>query len=346
MRAPLNLKSSIKEFSYSIGFHLVGFTDPQVEEKIKERYLRWIRENKHAGLWYLEDKQRIRARFNPAYLLEDVKSIIVFGVSYKDHLFGMHVKKKRAFISSYALRRDYHKVIKKKLREVKRFINNNVKDAKFRIFVDTAPVLERYFAYKAGLGFIGKNNFLINPQIGGAVFLGEIFTNIEFEPDIPLNRACGECKLCIQACPTGALSPYSIDLTRCISYHTIENKKEVIEPSLARLFGNRIFGCDECAIVCPYNKKTVTIEPFFGEGARDDLAGIPLSELIKMDENQFNKKFSTTPVKRAGYYTILRNVLIAISNSNDPSLIEEARFFCTRTQNPLLIGECKALGFS
>ncbi len=344
MKGSHHLKDLIREFSLSIGFHLVGFTDPAVDEATRKRYLKWIHEKKHANLWYLEEKQRIYARFNPDYLLEGVKSIIVFGVSYNDKLIGRKVDKTQAFISTYALRRDYHRVIKKKLKEVVKFIESIGKDIKSRIFVDSAPVLERYFAKKAGLGFIGKNNFLINPELGGLLFLGEIFTNLEIEPDPPLRKNCGACTLCIDACPTNALSPFEIDLNRCISYHTIENRDKVIKPQLARHFGNRIFGCDECSIACPYNRKIHLVEPFFGEKARWDLANLELSELLEMSRDEFQERFKGTPIKRAGYDAIMRNVLIAVSNSENNKLIDKAKKVCIYSKSVLIREQCRALG--
>lgn len=346
MKASHHLKDLIREFSLSIGFHLVGFTDPVVDELTRKRYLKWIQNKKHANLWYLEEKLRIHARFNPEYLLKGVKSIIVLGVSYNDRSFKRETVERQAFISSYALRRDYHRVIRKKLKEVVKFIEGEVKGVKSRIFVDTAPVLERYFAYKAGLGFIGKNNFLINPELGGLLFLGEIFTDLEIEADAPLKKNCGICTLCIDACPTHALLPFEIDLNRCISYHTIENRDEIVDFRLARLFGNRIFGCDECAIACPYNNKNgFSVIPYFGEKVRWDLAGLDLSKLLEMNMEDFEEKFRGTPIRRTGYEALMRNVLIAVSNSEDSNLIDRAKKICKDSKSTLIQRQCKELGF-
>ncbi len=337
------LQEDIVHFAKKIGFHLVGFTTPYVDNETKERFLRWIKENKHAGLWYLEEKRRLIMRFHPEKLMDGVKSIIVFGVSYKDNLFTRRVPSDRGYISLYALRRDYHRVMKKKLKKVVEFIQEHESGLKARIFVDSAPILERYFAYKAGIGFIGKNNFIINPIIGGLIFLGEIFTNLEFKVSEPLSQSCAGCSLCIDACPTGALKPFELNLNLCISYHTIENKG-IVPLFVANNMKNRIFGCDECAIACPYNKKQNNIQPFFNEDSLEHLQGIPLEELVKMTEEDFNNIFKGTPVKRAGYEVFMRNVIIAIYNSKKEHLFKLAREQCQKSTSILIRKTCKKMG--
>ncbi len=338
-------KDILREFALSIGFHLIGFTDPHVNNETKERFLRWIDENKHAGLWYLSEKERLKTRFHPERLLEGVKTVIVFGVSYRDNLFGRHVEDDRAYISTYALRRDYHKVMKKKLKAVVEFMKEYVPQMRTRIFVDTAPIFERYFAQKAGVGFIGKNNFLINPELGGLIFLGEILTDFEFQPDSPIVHSCGSCNLCIDACPTGALLPYDIDLSLCISYHTIENNKGLIDRRVEEHMGNRVFGCDECAIACPYNERGKDVISFFGEDIREDLFGIPILKLLRMNEHEFNTIFHDTPIRRTGYTAFMRNVLVAACNTKSSNLVEEAKRLCNLAEDELLVKTCRQLAF-
>ncbi len=338
------LQRDITHFARKLGFHLVGFARPEVDKRTREYFLKWVKQAKHAGLWYLADKKRLALRFNPVNLMKDVKSIIVFGVSYKDNLFGKRVPSHKGYISVYALRRDYHSIIKDRLKEVVRFIKKTEPSFKGRVFVDTAPVLERYFAYKAGLGFIGKNNFLINPFLGGLIFIGEIFSSIEFEPTEPLNLSCAECSLCIDSCPTGALSEYSMDLNLCISYHTIENRKGVIPREVIDNMQNIIFGCDECALACPYNSQDIPdIEPFFGYENLECLQGLDLEKLLKISEEEFRETFKGTPVERVGYYTFMRNVIIASFNSNNRHLIEMARQKCKSLQEPVIRHTCMSL---
>ncbi len=341
-----SLQKEIENFAIQSGFHLIGFTTPDVSEKIKEYFIRWVQEGKHAGLWYLEDKRRLMLRFNPGKLMEEVKSIIVFGVSYKDGLFGQYVSSDKAYISTYALRKDYHKVMKKKLKKIVDFIKEREPQLKARIFVDSAPVLERYFAQRAGLGFIGKNNFLINPILGGLIFLGEIFTNLEFKSSKPLNISCSECSLCVDSCPTGALSPYEVDLNLCISYHTIENKDALIPEKVMANMKNMVFGCDMCALSCPYNAKASSdsVEPYFGEKSLSELQGIPLEVLLGLTEAEFRDMFKGTPVLRAGYTAFLRNVIIAAYNSKNNSLLESARKKCVLLTDRIVQKTCIELG--
>lgn len=339
------LREEIIDFSKRIGFHLVGFTTPEVEDSVRTRFINWIQHGKHAELWYLEDEHRLKLRFNPDLLLSGVRSIIVFGVSYRDNLFGKRVQSHRGYISIYALRQDYHTVIKKKLKEVANFILERRPSSRMRIFVDSAPVLERYFAYKAGLGFIGKNNFLINPLLGSLIFLGEIFTDLEFESSSPLFYTCGRCSNCIDSCPTGALKPYEIDLNLCISYHTIENRENTIPNFVSERMKNMVFGCDLCALNCPYNKKDKEEKSnFFGEESLSSLQGIPLTSLLEMNEDQFKKTFKGTPILRVGYFAFLRNVIIAARNSGNKDLIEYARKKCALESNALVRKSCIELG--
>ena len=225
-------------------------------------------------------------------------------------------------ISVYARGRDYHDVIKGKLKELAGFLAARA-DADVKVFVDTAPVMEKPLAAAAGLGWQGKHTVLVSREFGNWLFLGTIFTTAALPPDEPEADHCGSCRRCLDACPTDAFpAPYVLDARRCISYLTIEHKGP-IAPELRPLMGNRIFGCDDCLAVCPWNKFAQA-----GREARlaqrDDLAAPPLAELARLDEAAFRARFAGTPIKRTGRDRFVRNVLIAIGNSGAAALAAEA----------------------
>lgn len=228
----------------------------------------------------------------------------------------------RATISVYARGRDYHDVIKGKLKEAAGYLAARA-GSDVKVFVDTAPVMEKPLAQAAGLGFQGKHTVLVSRELGNWLFLGAIFTTAELPPDAPEPERCGSCRRCLDACPTAAFpAPYRLDARRCISYLTIEHKGP-IDRELRPLMGNRVFGCDDCLAVCPWNK-------FAQAGrearlaARDDLDAPPLGELARLDDAAFRARFAGTPVKRTGRDRFLRNVLVAVGNSGDPGLAADA----------------------
>jgi epoxyqueuosine reductase len=241
--------------------------------------------------------------------------------------------KDRGTISVYARNRDYHDVVKGKLKELAGFLAAR-SGADVKVFVDTAPVMEKPLAQAAGLGWQGKNTLLVSREFGSWLFLGSIFTTAELAPDDPEPDHCGSCSRCLDVCPTNAFpAPYRLDARRCIAYLTNEHKGP-IAAELRPLMGNRIFGCDDCLAVCPWNK--------FAETAREarlaaqaDLAAPPLAELVRLDEAAFRQRFSGTPIKRTGRDRFLRNVLIAIGNSGEPGLAPEAER-CLADASPLV----------
>jgi epoxyqueuosine reductase len=248
---------------------------------------------------------------------------VVLGMNYGpgfDPLDSLD-KRDRATISVYARSRDYHDVIKGKLKELAGFLARA--GAEVKVFVDTAPVMEKPLAAAAGLGWQGKHTVLVSRDFGNWLFLGSIFTTAELPPDEPEPERCGSCRRCLDICPTDAFpAPFRLDSRRCISYLTIEHKGH-IGPELRDKIGNRIFGCDDCLAVCPWNK--------FAQAGREarlsqrqDLAAPPLAELARLDDAAFRARFAGTPVKRAGRDRFIRNVLIAIGNSGSPELAEEA----------------------
>jgi epoxyqueuosine reductase len=253
----------------------------------------------------------------------DAKSIIMLGMSYGPERDPLEVLglRSRGAISVYAQGADYHDVIKSKLKTLAARVQD-VAQGEVRIFVDTAPVMEKPIAAKAGLGWQGKHTNLVSRDFGSWLFLGSIFTTAEIDPDLPEEDHCGACRRCLDVCPTNAfVAPYQLDARACISYLTIEHKGHIgIEYREA--MGNRIFGCDDCLAVCPWNKfATVAREAKLSVRAESD--NPPLAELLQLDEAAFRARFRGTPIKRTGRDRFLRNVLIAAGNSGDESLVPQ-----------------------
>ncbi|WP_097141504.1 tRNA epoxyqueuosine(34) reductase QueG [Rhizobium subbaraonis] len=267
--------------------------------------------------WMAETRDR---RADPRALWSEVRSVVLFGMNYgpDEDPRDVLAMKNSAAISVYAKNRDYHDVIKGKLKEVAtRFAARAGEDVK--VFVDTAPVMEKPLAMQAGLGWQGKHTNLVSRDFGSWLFLGSMFTTAELIADDPERDHCGSCRACLDACPTSAFpAPYRIDARRCISYLTIEHKG-TIERELRPLLGNRIYGCDDCLAACPWNKfAAVAAEMKFH--ARDDLRAPKLAELLTLDDAAFRTRFSGSPVKRIGRDRFVRNVLIAAGNSGDAAL--------------------------
>lgn len=263
-------------------------------------------------------------RADPKILWPEVRSVILLGLNYgpAENPLGELERKDRGYISVYARNRDYHDVIKGKLKEAAGFLASKA-SSDVKVFVDTAPVMEKPLAEAAGLGWQGKHTVVISREFGNWLFLGAIFTTAELPADEPERDHCGSCRRCLDICPTKAFpAPYQLDARRCISYLTIEHKGHIPE-ELRSGIGNRIFGCDDCLAICPWNKFAQA-----GREARlmqrDDLAVLPLKELARLDDPTFRTRFSGTPVKRTGRDRFIRNVLIAIGNSGDAGLAEEA----------------------
>jgi epoxyqueuosine reductase len=287
--------------------------------------------------WMAETFER---RVDPRKLMPDAKSVVMLGLNYgplADPLTALGRPDVGA-ISVYARHRDYHDVIKGKLKELAAFVVAAARPEKtdVKVFVDTAPLMEKPLAARAGLGWQGKHTNLVSREFGSWLFLGAILTNLDLTPDAPEADHCGQCRACLDACPTGAFpAPYQLDARRCISYLTIE-----LEGPIPREFrsaiGNRIYGCDDCLAVCPWNK-------FASEGreaklgARADLNAPPLAELARLDDASFRSLFAGGPIKRVGRARFVRNVLIAIGNSKDRALakVAEERL---RDESPLVRG--------
>jgi len=273
-------------------------------------------------------EETLERRTHPQGLWDEAKAIIVLGVNYGPEMDPLAALERPEIgaISTYARRRDYHDVLKGRLKLLAGWIaaQDVGEGAGFKVFIDTAPVMEKPLAQQAGLGWQGKHTNLVSRGFGSWLFLGSIFTNLDWPADPSESDHCGACRACLDICPTQAFDgPYRLDARRCVSYLTIEHKG-AIPPALRVGIGNRIFGCDDCLAVCPWNK--------FAQKAREaklaergDLAALPLERLAALDDAGFRALFATTPIKRVGHKRFLRNVLIAIGNSGRADLAPSAR---------------------
>lgn len=316
------LKRAFVERAKQIGFDTIRITAPDSIPLAPERLKAWLEAGHHGSMdWMVETAER---RADPRTLWPEVRSIILLGVNYgptSDPLAALS-QKDCGLISIYARNRDYHDVIKGKLKEIAGFLAARA-SSDVKVFVDTAPVMEKPLAEAAGLGFQGKHTVIVSREFGNWLFLGAIFTTAELPVDEPERNHCGSCRRCLDICPTKAFpAPFQLDARRCISYLTIEHKGHIPE-ELRPGISNRIFGCDDCLAVCPWNK--------FAQASRevklmqrDDLAALPLSELARLDDPSFRARFSGTPIKRTGRDRFIRNVLIAIGNSGNADLADEA----------------------
>ena len=261
-------------------------------------------------------------RSDPMALMPDAKTIIVLGTNYGPATEALKPSHNRGEISVYARGRDYHDVLKKKMKQLARWLSET-QNCGVKVFVDTAPIMEKPLAQRAGIGWQGKHTNLVSREFGSWLFLSEIFTTLELPPDPPETDHCGSCELCMQACPTDALAePYRIDPRRCLSYLTIEHSG-TIEPELMDQMGNHIYGCDDCLTVCPWTKyqSPTDIEAL---RPRPELALPRLAELARLGDAEFRKFLSGSPIKRTGRDRFIRNVLIAIGNSGGKELFSSA----------------------
>ena len=260
---------------------------------------------------------RVHWRENPSVLWPEARSVIVLGESYTPDFdpLSVHSQSDRAAISVYAQNKDYHDLVKKRLKRLARWlIAETGSDTEVKVFVDTAPVPEKALGQASGLGWQGKHTNLVSRDLGSWFFIGSVFTTAEIEPDPPEIDHCGSCRACLDACPTDAFpAPHQIDARRCISYLTIEHHGPV-DTELRPLLGNRIYGCDDCLAVCPWNKFAVEAREIRYH-ARQDLIAPKLAELAELDDAAFRAKFSGSPIKRIGRNRFVRNVLYAMGNS-------------------------------
>lgn len=313
------LSAFIREQAQAHGFDLCRVTLPTSIPQAPARLAEFVSAGHHGTMAWMEETQERRG--DPRALWNEVRSIVMFGLNYgpDEDPRGLLERPDRAAISVYARNRDYHDVIKGRLKDIAtRFAARAGEDVK--VFVDTAPVMEKPLAAAAGLGWQGKHTNLVSRSHGSWLFLGSLFTTAELEIDAPERDHCGSCRACLDACPTNAFpGPYQIDARRCISYLTIEHKGP-IAPEFRPMIGNRIYGCDDCLAACPWNKFAASASEMKLQ-AREDLKEPTIAYLLELDDPGFRTFFSGSPVKRIGRDRFVRNVLIAAGNSGETDLI-------------------------
>jgi len=320
---PNSISEAIKARAIEEGFDVVRFVSADASPENAARLSEFLGAGHHGEMDWMEERQAWRA--DPRSLWPEAKSVIVLGINYgpTDDPLAVLAARDKGAISVYARGDDYHDLVKKKLKAVAGHIFQAYK-AEVKVFVDTAPVMEKPLAQKAGIGWQGKHTNLVSRDFGSWLFLGSIFTTLDLPPDQADEDHCGNCHACLDICPTKAFpAPYRLDARRCISYLTIENKGP-IPREFRGLMGNRIYGCDDCLAVCPWNKFASAASEMALQ-ARDELNAPHLAELAALDDAAFRALFRKSPVKRIGRDRFLRNVMIAIGNSGDAALIPPAR---------------------
>jgi epoxyqueuosine reductase len=320
-KSAAHISNEIKKFAAETGFDSVRFTAADGIKSSADYFKEFIDKEYHGDMAWMEEKAERRS--SPKALWPDVKSVIMLGMNYGPDQNPMAIldHKELAAISVYAKGKDYHNILKKKLKQLARWIVQEY-GVEVKVFVDTAPVMEKPLAHKSGLGWQGKHTNLVSKEYGSWLFLGSIFTTLELPEDKPLTVGCGSCTSCLDICPTKAFpNPYQLDARRCISYLTIEYKGHIAE-EFRKPMGNRIYGCDDCLSVCPWNKfASLTNE--INYLPRVELDYPHLSDLASMNDKSFRNVFSGSPIKRIGRDYFIRNIMIAMGNSEKPEFIPQ-----------------------
>jgi epoxyqueuosine reductase len=317
------LAKDIKLWGKALGFQQVGISDIDLKEH-EEKLQQWLDNQYHGEMDYMEKHGMKRAR--PAELHPGTLRVISVRMDYlpDNAQFARTLKdKNQAYISRYALGRDYHKVIRKRLKQLGQKIEQQVGKLGYRPFVDSAPVLERPLAEKAGLGWTGKHSLLIDAKNGSWFFLGELMVDLPLPVDKPVEEKCGQCVACLKICPTQAIvAPYVVDGRRCISYLTIELQGS-IPVEFRKAIGNRIYGCDDCQLICPWNRFANTTQEQDYQ-VRQQLEKQPLLDLFAWDEQTFLSNTEGSPIRRIGYQRWLRNIAVALGNAPTNAVIVDA----------------------
>jgi epoxyqueuosine reductase len=317
-----DLKAALASEARAVGFDCVGVTDPNAIADIAKHFRDFLDAGAHGDMGWLASHPERRA--DPRVLWAGVRSVIMLGVNYgpDENPLAILERRSRGAISVYARGDDYHDLIKKRLKALARWLVATL-GGEVKVFVDTAAVMEKPLAQAAGVGWQGKHTNLVSREFGSWLFLGAIFTTLDLPRDQADSDHCGSCQACLDICPTSAFpAPYKLDARRCISYLTIEHKGQ-IPHEFRRAIGNRIYGCDDCLAVCPWNKFAQAARET-KLAARDELRAPALAELAELDDAAFRARFAKSPVKRIGRDRFVRNVLIAIGNSNDADLTDAA----------------------
>ncbi|NOD33415.1 MULTISPECIES: tRNA epoxyqueuosine(34) reductase QueG [unclassified Ruegeria] len=323
MKSGSDLKKKLVQQALAEGFVACRVCRPRDVPQVPERLGAFLEAGYHGQMGWMAE--RVHWRGDPAALWPEARSVIMLAESYTPEHDPTEVLNypDRGAISVYAQNKDYHDLVKKRLKRLARWLVSEA-GGEVKVFVDTAPVPEKALGHAAGLGWQGKHTNLVSREWGNWAFIGSVFATIELPTDEPEVDHCGSCRACLDSCPTDAFpTPYQLDARRCISYLTIEHKGPV-EIELRSKLGNRIYGCDDCLAACPWNKFAVAASDI-RYAARDDLKAPVLSELAALDDAGFRTKFSGSPIKRIGRDRFVRNVLYAIGNSGQPCLISVAR---------------------
>jgi epoxyqueuosine reductase len=324
---------ALKAHARALGFDAVGIADAHAPWPNGARLEQFLEVGRHGDMSWMAQERRS----HPTALWPDAKSAILVGQSYApaDDAIALLQNKRDGVVSAYAARRDYHDVVKGKLKQLAQWLARET-GAEVKVFVDTAPLMEKPLAERAGIGWQGKHTNLVSREHGSWLFLGAILTAAELEADTPHEDHCGSCRACLDVCPTNAFpAPYQLDARRCLAYLTIEHKGQ-IPREFREALGNRVFGCDDCLAVCPWNKFAQSSREARME-LREELRLAPLDELAALDDAAFRARFAGTPVKRTGRDRFVRNVVCAIGNSGDASLADAA-VRLTEDSSPLVRG--------
>ena len=309
-------QQKLRAQALSMGFSALGICAPDAIPQAAPRLRAFLDAEYHGQMQWMADREHWRS--NPAALWPEARSVIMLAEVYTPQTDSMEglAHPDRGLVSTYAQGKDYHDLVKRRLKRLGRWLLDQ-HGGQIKVFVDTAPVMEKPLAQAAGLGWQGKHTNLLSRSLGNWFFLGAIFTTLDLPKDAPETSHCGSCTACLDICPTKAFpAPYQLDARRCISYLTIEHKGPV-DPTLRPLMGNRIYGCDDCLAVCPWNKFAVAAKDI----GYQPKVGLPeLADLASLDDRAFRQRFAGSPIKRIGRDRMVRNVLYAIGNSGHPEL--------------------------
>ena len=322
---PFKLADDIRQWARDLGFQAIGITEAKVPDKDQQHFHDWLEQGFHGDLHYMERHKDLRC--TPEALHPGVIRVISARMDYlpaDTETVKILGEPEKAYVSRYALGRDYHKLIRKRLTLLGKKIEEAVGEHGYRAFVDSAPVMERPLAQQAGLGWMGKHTLIINREAGSFFFLGELFTNLPLPVDEPYEKNhCGRCQACMDICPTGAIvEPYKVDARKCISYLTIESSAS-IPVELRSKMGNRVFGCDDCQLTCPWNRfAKPTRESDFQP--RHHLDNSELADLFMWTEAEFLERTAGSPIRRAGFECWLRNLAVALGNAPTTGKIMDA----------------------
>ena len=314
------LQHALCEEAARLGFAACGFTSPSPDPARARRLEHFLGEGRHGSMEWMETRKVQRA--SPQGLWPEARSVIALGMSYAPDVdpLALESDPEKARISVYAQGRDYHDVVKKALKALARWLIEREPESELKVFVDTAPVMEKPLGQAAGIGWQGKHTNLVSREHGSWLFLGAIYSTLDFVPDASHPDRCGNCRACQDACPTDAFpAPYQLDARRCISYLTIEHKGPIPEEFRSAL-GNRIYGCDDCLAVCPWNKFADTAHRHIKLAPREELVAPDLASFLQFDDASFRQFFSGSPIKRIGRNRFVRNCLYAAGNSGSKGL--------------------------